>query len=639
MNEISLPKIENRSTINNSNSNNKYLNTFSNFKNRLNQSKSTILKNQKYFNKTFKKLFDNPLATCQSQETIGKKSSDDDILNNINFIKNPSIDMEIERLQERTINDKIFTDAVRNFSFDKRKEGLIRGVNRKRTIYGIDLQSDKLKKKESFKFKNDFPLYFPNITHRNMGNENTNKHYSRNIIKILNNKIFSQLSQDNTMKPWENLDFDSFDKKFEEEVKNYQLSKIVKMNNLNQNNDNLIMINSVEDIGNKHFEENIGYGQLFYVRENNFNENEMNQKLENYKFKTDLKEKTKDLNIFNKTKVKKKKSKDTYSYLFNKKDIKKSKGINNNEQQIVKYELKIYYCQNLSTSNKTKDGIEGINQDSFLQLLSMYGNPKFHLFGVMDGHGINGHLISKYISRFVIEYFISDKNKKLFNNCKNNKEIYDILTRKKYFFINRLIYECNNSLINNTNYECNLSGSTCLLLFIIGKKIICANIGDGRAIILEKTELLQLSVEQNLKDPEELKRILNKGGKVKIVKNKIIADINGCDNFEISRSIGDKFLKNIGIIYQPVITEYKLSKNSRFIIMGTKGLWKGISNEKACMQVNKSIKLDNPLDSCRLLEKKAEENIFKNASYRDDMTSIVIIFEQSEKDAKNVVYE
>lgn len=639
MNEISLPKIENKSTINNSNNKNKYLNTFSNFKNCLNQSKSTILKNPKIFNNTFKKLFNNPLTICQSQEIIGKISSDEDILKNINFIKDPTIDMEIERLQERTINDKIFTDAVRNFSFDKRKEGLIRGVNRKKTIYGIDLQSDKLKKKESFKFKNDFPLYFPNITHRNTGNDNTNKHYSKNIIKILNNKIFSHMSEDNAMKPWENLDFDSFDKKFEEEVKNYQLSKIVKMNNLNQNNDNLIMINSVEDIGNKNFEENIGLGQLFYVRENNFNENEMNQKLENYKFKNDLKEKTKDLNIFNKTKLKKKKSKDSYIFLFNKKDIKKSKGMNKNEQQIINYKLKIYYCQNLSTCNKTKEGIEGINQDSFLQLLSMYGNPKFHLFGVMDGHGINGHLISKYISRFIIEYFISDKNKKLFNNCKNNKEIYDILTRNKYFFINKLIYECNNSLINNTNYECNLSGSTCLLLFIIGKKIICANIGDGRAILLEKTELLQLSVEQNLKDPEEIKRILKKGGKVKIIKNKIILDINGCENFEISRSIGDKFLKNIGIIYQPVITEYKLSKNSRFIIMGTQGLWKGISNEKACIQVNKSIKLDNPLDSCRLLEKKAEENIFKNSSNRDDMTSIVIIFEQSENDAKHLVYE
>ena len=159
----------------------------------------------------------------------------------------------------------------------------------------------------------------------------------------MNNKIFSQFSQDSG-KPGENLDFDSFDKKFEEDIKNYQSSKIVKMNNINQNKDNIIMINSVEEIRNKNFEENIGYGELFYVRENHFNENEMNQKLENYKF-NELKEKTKDTNIFNKsTRTNKNKTKDTFS-LFLKKAIKKSKEVNNNEQEITNYKYiiaKIY---------------------------------------------------------------------------------------------------------------------------------------------------------------------------------------------------------------------------------------------------------------------------------------------------------
>ena len=150
---------------------------------------------------------------------------------------------------------------------------------------------------------------------------------------------------------------------------------------------------------------------------------------------------------------------------------------------------------------------------------------------------------------------------------------------------------------------------------------------------------MQLSVDQTLKDPEEIKRILKKGGKLKKIKNKIILDIKGCNNFEISRSIGDIKLKNIGIIYEPVISEYELNKNSRFIIMGTQGLWKGLSNEKACIQVNKSIKLDNPLDCCRLLEKKAEENIFKKSFERDDMTSIVIIFEETDKKSKQTVYK
>ena len=298
--------------------------------------------------------------------------------------------------------------------------------------------------------------------------------------------------------------------------------------------------------------------------------------------------------------------------------------------------MQIYYCQNLTLCNRNNDGIEGINQDSFLQLLSINGNKKFHLFGVMDGHGNNGHIISKYVSRFIGEYITSEKNKKLFNK-KSNEQIYKLLIKNKYAFINKLISECNNSLVNNSDYQCNLSGSTCLLIFIIENNLICANIGNSRAILLEKTELLQLSIDQTLSDPEEIKRILQKGGKVKQINKKIILENANNNDFEISRSIGDKKLKNIGIIYEPVITEYTLNRKSRFIIMGTQGLWNALSNEKAAIQVNKSIKLNNPLDSCRLLVKKAKEILNKASSHIDDITVITIILEET-FNRKKVIY-
>lgn len=118
-----------------------------------------------------------------------------------------------------------------------------------------------------------------------------------------------------------------------------------------------------------------------------------------------------------------------------------------------------------------------------------------------------------------------------------------MLIKNKYAFINKLISECNNSLVNNSDYQCNLSGSTCLLIFIIENNLICANIGNSRAILLEKTELLQLSIDQTLSDPEEIKRILQKGGKVKQINKKIILENANNNDFEISRSIGDKKIK------------------------------------------------------------------------------------------------
>jgi len=588
---------------------------------------------EKNFNKTFKYSFKNPIKN-ESNE-----NSPEDF-KNINFIKNQVIDEEIQRLHDRHINDQIFTNAVKNFSFEKKNTGLIRGVNKKKTIYGINYQFEKESKRDIFILKNYFPIYIPNLIFKNKNLKN--KHYSKSILKNLNNKLFSKVTEE-SMKSGLTLDLDSYNKKFEEEVKQYQLSKIGQLNNLMQSNDNIITINNLEELEKNNLKQNLGYGQLFYIRENNFNENEINQKLEDDKLKIDLeKEKHKFKDLFSNIKtINKKRNKHTYN-LFNKNDIKKakSKDIYNEGEEIANYELNIYYFQNLSVSSKNKEGVEGINQDSFIELLSINGNKKFHLFGVMDGHGINGHIISKYISSFIREYFISEKIKILLNKCKNIDEIYHLLTNKKYSFINNLIYECNDSLINNANYDCNLSGSTCLLIFIIGNNLICSNIGNSRAILLEKTELLQLSLDQTLNDPEELKRILKNGGKVKKIKNKVVLKNIGNYNYKISRSIGDKSLKNIGIIYQPVITEYVLSKNSRFLILGTQGLWKVLSNKKAAIQVNKSIKLNNPLDCCRLLIKKAEDILKKNSCSRDDITIITIIFEEINNNyIKNDVYE
>lgn len=587
-----------------------YNHTSESIKNKNNNKNNTI------FNKSFKLPFNNPL----NEESNSLNLPELKVLKKINFIDNPIMDKEIERLRNRQLNDEIFQKAIKKLTYKKKEKEVKRGTNRKRTIYGMNYQPDReLPRKEQFILNKYFPEYnYKNIKYKK------DKHYSKNVIGLLNSKLFSG----EIVKPWITLDVDSYDKRFEEEVKKYQLSKIGELNNMMNDNDNIATINNIEDLEKNNFEETIGYGRLFHIRENIFNQQNDNNEYDNNDLKLNLqeKDKRKELNLFNKSKAVRhnKKNKELYN-LFNKKDFKK---VDDEDEEIQQFELHIYYCQNLTICNRNNDGIEGINQDSFLQLLSINGNKKFHLFGVMDGHGNNGHIISKYISRFIGEYITSDKNKKLFNK-KSNEQIYKLLTKNKYAFINKLISDCNNSLDINSEYECNLSGSTCLLIFIIENNLICANIGNSRAILLEKTELLQLSIDQTLSDPEEIKRILKKGGKIKQIDKKIILENANNNDFEISRSIGDKNLKNIGIIYEPVITEYTLNRKSRFIIMGTKGLWNALSNEKAAIQVNKSIKLNNPLDSCRLLVKKAKEALNKTSSNIDDITVITIILEET----------
>ena len=38
-----------------------------------------------------------------------------------------------------------------------------------------------------------------------------------------------------------------------------------------------------------------------------------------------------------------------------------------------------------------------VNQDSYILMPNMMGKLGLHMFGVCDGHGANGHLVSQYI--------------------------------------------------------------------------------------------------------------------------------------------------------------------------------------------------------------------------------------------------
>ena len=47
-----------------------------------------------------------------------------------------------------------------------------------------------------------------------------------------------------------------------------------------------------------------------------------------------------------------------------------------------------------SQAGKGEDGFTKVNQDSFLVLQNEYNLKDFNIFSVLDGHGVNEHLVS-----------------------------------------------------------------------------------------------------------------------------------------------------------------------------------------------------------------------------------------------------
>lgn len=112
-------------------------------------------------------------------------------------------------------------------------------------------------------------------------------------------------------------------------------------------------------------------------------------------------------------------------------------------------------------------------------------------------------------------------------------------------------------------------GSVALCALIIGEKLIIANLGDSRALLLRKNwEIQQLSTEHTPEKPEECERIEKLGGYVLNVAGK--ARLQG--SLAVSRAVGDAayrpFLSNV-----PDIREFSLQKNDKFLVLATDGLW------------------------------------------------------------------
>lgn len=96
---------------------------------------------------------------------------------------------------------------------------------------------------------------------------------------------------------------------------------------------------------------------------------------------------------------------------------------------------------------------------------------------------MNGHFVSQHFVNYLREYF---ENTDTYNNQNNNdtKWLYNKLIENKYDIIKKAYLKGECSLFTQ-KFECGFSGCTAVTIIMVGDKIICANAGDSRAIMIE----------------------------------------------------------------------------------------------------------------------------------------------------------
>jgi serine/threonine protein phosphatase PrpC len=174
----------------------------------------------------------------------------------------------------------------------------------------------------------------------------------------------------------------------------------------------------------------------------------------------------------------------------------------------------------LSKAGRDEFGHLKINQDTYLFIKEINGIKNFDIFGVLDGHGPEGHFVSQLVSRYIQLEF---QKIKAIERIKDVKIIYQKLSANNFSIIKDIFINADNFL-RDQEIESRSSGTTCVLVVHIGNHIICANVGDSRAILIydknkdHDYKVFPLSIDNKPEMKEERERITKMGGKVE--KNK-----------------------------------------------------------------------------------------------------------------------
>ena len=286
----------------------------------------------------------------------------------------------------------------------------------------------------------------------------------------------------------------------------------------------------------------------------------------------------------------------------------------------------------LSQAGKGEDGFTKVNQDSFLVLQNEYNLKDFNVFSVMDGHGVNGHLVSRFVTKYFTTFF--KKNKKMNSSNSNEDQIFYRLKKNDFDILKRAYRHAERDIEKNSDIDANFSGTTCVMVFQVGNRLLCGNVGDSRAILVKGDKVIPLSIDQKPDDPEESKRIKENGGEISQYEEdgeksgpfRVWQKGEVYPGIAMSRSIGDFIATKLGVIPEPKFIEEKIDKDCKFIVVASDGIWEFLDNETVKNMVMPFYEKNDPAGACKELIKKSTEFWNQEDIVVDDITVVIAFF-------------
>ncbi|KAM0954268.1 putative protein-serine/threonine phosphatase [Dioscorea sansibarensis] len=224
------------------------------------------------------------------------------------------------------------------------------------------------------------------------------------------------------------------------------------------------------------------------------------------------------------------------------------------------------------------------NEDRFVVSTNLQGRADAHLFAVFDGHGRFGAQCSAFVSDRLVEVLNADVN--LFEDPVKGFE-------SAFRVVNSDLHQ---SVIDDT-----MSGTTAIVVLVLGDTMYIANVGDSRAVAgLRRGRLVvaqDLSSDQKPLRTDEYERVQKCGARVLSLDQLEGTKDPRSQNWDeadpprlwmpnepypgtaFTRSVGDSMAESIGVTAEPEVLVMKIMPEHLFFVVASDGVFEFLSSQ------------------------------------------------------------
>ena len=270
-------------------------------------------------------------------------------------------------------------------------------------------------------------------------------------------------------------------------------------------------------------------------------------------------------------------------------------------------------------------GMREVNQDSYGIVPNFMGTQGAYLLSLSDGHGIYGHFVSSHVCQTLPTYLTPVKGLSAAD-----------IQREASSLLREAADKLQRSVSRATGYSAKYSGGTMVAVLVQDKTLVCANVGDSRAILVQMGEgeegwgWRQLTTDHKPDLITERRRIESQKGLVEPLKSlqgeylgpaRVWIPGEDAPGLAMSRSIGDEVAHKVGVSEVPEVLIHGLTSKDRAIVIASDGLWDVLSNTEVAMIVERQ--WTNCEVCCLELITTAGNRWKRAANGSDDVTVVV----------------